>query len=132
VKLQKNEAEKKMLKMIRSMESARQRGDLIEHPYDNESTIVNMDSSLRRRGEKLSPNALNRRGKSTRKLSAMKQALKFLDYGGSRLGILLRRNAHVRIFLFLYIIILHLWMVYILWHFTHHSPALQLNQKGHS
>ena len=52
------------------------------------------------------------------------QIVNFLDSVGASTGVALRRNPLLRIGFAVYILLIHLWVLYVFYHFTHH-PAFE-------
>jgi len=57
---------------------------------------------------------------------AVKKAIGFLDGMGTYIGVALRRNPAARLLFAVYILLLHLWVVVVLYH-TFHSSVGQMN-----
>jgi len=57
------------------------------------------------------------------KTRTVARAVGFLDSLGSYAALLLRRNAYVRVGVVLYFLFMHLWGVFVFYHFMHHSTA---------
>jgi hypothetical protein len=55
------------------------------------------------------------------RLSQVQRAVGFLDSLGSALGAVLRRYPTIRLLFVVYVLLIHLWVVYVLNHFNNHS-----------
>ena len=59
--------------------------------------------------------------------SAFNKAINILDSMGSQLSRVLRRRPFARLGIIFYVLMLHLWVVFVLYHFFHHAdfdPAM--------
>lgn len=54
---------------------------------------------------------------------AMEQAATFLDRTGIWMGLVLRRHPGVRVFVAGYVLLLHVWVLFVMYHFSTHLGA---------
>jgi hypothetical protein len=57
------------------------------------------------------------------------KTISLLDKFGINIGVTIRRNPVIRIFFAAYVVLLHIWVVYVFWHLTHH-PAFEQHRNA--